>query len=149
MEPSSAVRHINQAGLDLIKRFEGVDLSPYPDVRGVWTIGYGHTHGVDETYPDITLAEAENLLQGDLRAAEGYVGKFITATLTDNQFAALVSLTYNCGTAPLLMHLGGYVNAGKMAEAADEFLKWNHSGGKVYDGLTNRRDAERALFLTA
>lgn len=140
-------RKISKAGEDFITQWEELRLEPYKDVKGVWTIGYGHTHGVTENSPPIDKATAELLLSADLRAAEGYVEHLIHVVLNDNQFAALVSLVYNCGTAPLLGHFGGYVNAGNMTRAAKELLIWNHSGGKVIDGLTNRRKAEQALFL--
>lgn len=140
------MRQINEAGLDLIKSFEGLRLSPYQDMNGIWTIGYGHTKGVSGSSKTITVTQAESLLRNDLVNAETSVGKLIKVTLTDNQYAALVSLVFNVGSAPLTHTLGTKLNAGDIDGAAEEFLKWNHAGGTVVAGLARRREAEQALF---
>lgn len=142
------VREINQAGMELIKSFESCSLQPYKDSRGMWTIGYGHTLGVTGDYPNITQEQADALLRQDLAAAEGHVLHFITAELDDNQFAAIVSLTYNCGTAPLLGTLGQDLNDGYYDDAAAQILRWDHCNGQVVEGLTRRRKAEYDLFNT-
>src|SRR5438270_11416483 len=66
-------RHINEAGLAMIKSFEGLRLDAYRDPVGIWTIGYGHTLGVQ---PGMTLTEpqATDFLRQDLAAAESSVG---------------------------------------------------------------------------
>ena len=131
----------NQAGLQLIESFEGLRLNSYQDSVGVWTIGYGHTQGV-KPGQTITQQQAQAFLQQDLGVAESAVNK-LGLTLTDNQFAALVSFTFNLG--------GGNLNkllSQGLAAAPDRILLFDHAGGRVLPGLTRRRQAERALFLT-
>ena len=131
----------NQAGLELIESFEGLRLNSYQDSVGVWTIGYGHTQGV-KAGQTITQQQAQAFLQQDLGVAEAAVNR-LNLTLTDNQFAALVSFTFNLGGGNLnkLMKNG-------LAAAPDRILLFDHAGGRVLPGLTRRRQAERALFLT-
>ncbi|MEP6568601.1 MAG: lysozyme [Acidobacteriota bacterium] len=131
----------NQAGLQLIESFEGLRLNAYQDSVGVWTIGYGHTRGV-KAGQTISQQQAQAFLQQDLAVAEAPVNK-LGLTLTDSEFAALVSFTFNLGASNLkkLMNQG-------LANAADRILLFDHAGGKVLPGLTRRRQAERALFLT-
>jgi lysozyme len=142
------MREINEAGLKLIESFEGLRLKAYNDGVGVMTIGYGHTDGVKRG-DVITKAQAEEYLKEDLADAIHGVEKAVKVDLSDNEFAACVSLAFNIGT-------GGFakssvcrlVNRQKYDEAADAFLLWNKGGGKVMPGLTRRRQAERKLFLT-
>lgn len=131
----------NPAGLQLIESFEGLRLTSYQDSVGVWTIGYGHTAGV-KPGQTITQQQAQAFLQQDLGVAEVAVNK-LGLTLTDNQFAALVSFTFNLGGGNLnkLMSHG-------LAAVPDRILLFDHAGGKVLAGLTRRRQAERALYLT-
>lgn len=131
----------NQAGLQLIESFEGLRLTSYQDSVGVWTIGYGHTLGV-KAGQTITQLQAQAFLQQDLGVAEAAVNK-LGLNLTDNQFAALVSFTFNLGAGNLnkLMSQG-------LAAAPDRILLFDHAGGRVLPGLTRRRQAERALYLT-
>ena len=143
-------------GLALIKAHEGLRLEAYPDAGYGWdraTVGYGHTSQAGP--PDvtrgmrITAAQAEQILRDDLRKFEGYVTSAVHVPLTQAQFDALVSWTFNLGpgnlkTSTMLRKL----NAGDYQGAADEMLRWNKSNGKVLAGLTKRREAERALFLT-
>lgn len=139
-------RNVNQATIDLIKSFEGDKLKAYQDSVGVWTIGYGHTHGVHAGQV-ITQAQAEQFLRDDLSQFEDHVEQLVTTHLTDNQFGALVSFAYNCG-ASNLQHstLLKLVNAKQFKAAAGEFAKWNKAGGTPLAGLTRRRAAEAALF---
>jgi lysozyme len=156
-KPASAkggLRQINQAGLDLIKSFEGyarqiagsTDVKAYQDVVGIWTIGYGHTGSDVHSGLRITQAQAEDLLRKDLATAERIVTNAVKVSLSDNEYAALVSFVFNTGSLPgtTLLRL---LNAGDRAGAADQFLRWNKAGGSVVEGLTRRRKAERALFL--
>jgi lysozyme len=131
----------NQAGLNLIESFEGLRLQSYQDSVGVWTIGYGHTQGVKQGQT-ITQPQAEAFLQQDLGVAEAGVNG-LGQTLTDNQFAALVSFTFNLGA-------GNLKTLFKDGPAAvpDRILLFDHAGGKQLPGLTRRRQAERALYLT-
>lgn len=141
-------RHINDAALQLIKSFESCRLDAYQDGAGIWTQGWGHTDGITADSPDITQDQADEWLSDDLLNAEAAVQRLIEVVLTDNQYGALVSLTYNAGTAPLKRTLGTKLNAGDYAGAADQFMAWKMSGGVISDGLVRRRTAERALFLT-
>ena len=139
-------------GIALIKQFEGCKLTAYQDSVGVWTIGYGWTKPVDgkpiRAGMTINQETAERLLKTGLVSYESDVSRLVKVGLTQGQFDALVSFTYNLGarslsTSTLLRKL----NAGDYAGAADEFLRWNKAGGKVLNGLTRRREAERDLFL--
>ncbi|WP_353797782.1 lysozyme [Enterobacter cloacae] len=143
----------SEKGIALIKEFEGCRLTAYQDSVGVWTIGYGWTQPVDgkPIRPGMTIKQetAERLLKTGLVSYESDVSRLVKVSLTQGQFDALVSFTYNLGarslsTSTLLRKL----NAGDYAGAADEFLRWNKAGGKVLNGLTRRREAERALFLS-
>ena len=143
----------SEKGIALIKQFEGCKLTAYQDSVGVWTIGYGWTQPVDgkpiRAGMTIKQETAERLLKTGLVSYESDVSRLVKVSLNQGQFDALVSFTYNLGarslsTSTLLRKL----NAGDYAGAADEFLRWNKAGGKVLNGLTRRREAERALFLS-
>ncbi|WP_426313523.1 lysozyme [Methylobacterium fujisawaense] len=138
----------NNAGISLIRQFEGCELHAYKCPAGVLTIGYGHT-GSDVTPGLVTTQQrAVELLQLDLAKFEKAVAAALKVPVTANQFAALVALAYNIGGAAIAKStLIKRLNAGKTQEAADQFLVWNKAGGKVLAGLTRRREAERALFL--
>lgn len=143
-------------GIALIKGFEGCRLTAYPDPGtggAPWTIGYGWILPVDgkPVRPGMTIdqATADRLLKTGLVSYEKDVQKIVKVKLTQGQFDALVSFAYNIGsralsTSTLLKKL----NTGDIKGAADEFLRWNKAGGKVMNGLTRRREAERALFLS-
>lgn len=142
------MRQTNQAGIDLIKSFESLRLVSYKDSAGIYTIGWGHTGGVKRGQR-ITRAEAETFLQDDLAEAETAVEDAVTVDLSDNQFAALVSFTFNLGGPALRKStLLRRLNEGDYNKAADEMLRWNRADGRVLAGLTRRRKAERMLFLT-
>lgn len=142
----------SSAGIDLICSFEGLELKAYDDGVGVWTIGYGTTviNGVKVKKGDTcTLEQAKKYMASDLKKFEAAVNK-VTVALNQNQFDALVSLTYNIGAnafanSTLLKKL----NAGDYKGAASQFDVWNKAGGKVMRGLTNRRAIERKLFEKA
>lgn len=139
---------INDAGLDLIKKYEGLRLSAYRDPGGVPTIGYGHTKGV-VMGTTITQAQAEDFLRADVTLAESNVDRTVKIAMNSNEFSALVSLAYNIGgTAFANSTLVTRLNAGDKAAAAEQFSVWRMDNGKVLPGLVTRRAAERALFLT-
>lgn len=140
-------------GISLIKQFEGCKLTAYQDSVGVWTIGYGWTQPVDgkpiRAGMTIKQETAERLLKTGLVSYESDVSRLVKVGLTQGQFDALVSFTYNLGTRPLSTStLLRKLNAGDYAGAANEFPRWNKAGGKVLSGLSRRREAERALFLS-
>lgn len=133
---------------ELIKSFEGLELEAYLCPADIWTIGYGHTGNVKEG-DSITKAEAEALLDKDLQTFRNGVKRLVKVPLNENQFGALVSFAYNLGLGSLQNStLLKMLNAGDYTGAADQFLRWNKSGGKVLTGLVRRREAERAVFLT-
>jgi lysozyme len=138
----------NEAGLALIRQFEGCRLKAYKCPAGVWTIGYGWTHGVKPT-DQWTQAQAEEMLVKGLDQYENAVQSAIGAhATTSNQFSALVSICYNIGAGNFVKSsMLRHHKAGNYAKAADAFLLWNKAGGKVLNGLTKRRQAERALYL--
>jgi len=144
----SVPKRTNQNGLLLIKSFEGLRLKAYRDAVGIWTIGYGTTRGVQPGM-EITERQAEEFLQADLARFEQAINGAVKAPINDNQFAALVSFTYNVGSgalrsSTLLRLLNGKEN---VRAVADQFPRWNRAGGRVLAGLTRRRQAERSLFL--
>ncbi|OXL40022.1 muraminidase [Enterobacter mori] len=148
---SNAMKTTGNGGIALIKQYEGLRLTTYKDAVGIPTIGYGH---VENPVPPggtrtISAEAAEQLLREDLQRFEHDVNNMLTVEVTQNQFDALVSFTFNLGPANLQSStLLRKVNSGDFDGAADEFLKWNHAGGQVLAGLTARRNAEKSLFLS-
>jgi lysozyme len=137
---------ISQEGVNLIKHFEGCRLEAYKCPAGVWTIGYGHTKGVKEG-DAIEQEAAEAFLIEDLEAFEQDVTRLVEVPLTQQQFDALVSWTFNLGAgnlaeSTLLRKLNNY----QYAEVPEQMMRWVRAGGQVLDGLVKRRAAEAALF---
>lgn len=150
--------HISDKGLALIEEFESCRLTAYKCPAGVWTIGWGATGpgigpGLVWTQP-----QADMRLDHDIHAVEIGVAFLLAGKpCTQGQFDALTSFAYNCGTdidndhtpeglgdsSLLRKHL-----AGDYAGAAAEFGKWNKGGGRALAGLTRRRAAEAALYLS-
>lgn len=147
---------ISQNCIDMIRHFEGCKLVAYKCPADVWTIGYGHTQGVHEGMT-ITQAQADDMLRQEIARFEREVESLIKIpSPLQCQFDALVSFAYNVGSDidsdNLAEGLGDSTllkkfNAGDIAGAAAEFPKWNRAGGKVSNGLINRRNAERRMFL--
>lgn len=143
---SGGANALSQNGLDLIKGFEGLRLSAYQDSAGVWTIGYGHTGNV-KPGDRITQAQADELLQKDTAWAQQAVRDQVKVPLSQGQFDALTSFTFNLGAGALEKStLLKKLNAGDYAGAQAEFGKWVHAGGEVLQGLVRRRAAEADLF---
>lgn len=139
--------NISPEGLAIIKKSEGLRLSPYLCPAGVPTIGYGHTKGVTMKSPPITASDAERLLREDSAWAENAVAKRVKISINQNQFDALVSFVFNIGepnfaTSTLLRRL----NSGDYNGASAEFDRWVYGNGKKLPGLISRRKEERALF---
>jgi lysozyme len=138
-------------GVSLIKSYEGFRSHAYPDPASggdPWTIGYGTTKGVKKGQV-ITESQAVEFLKKDLAIFESAVNGAVKVSLTQDQFDALVSFTYNLGAGNFRSStLLKKVNAKDFAGAALEFAKWNKAAGKVLTGLTRRRAAEAALFKT-
>lgn len=149
-------------GRKFIESFEGLILKAYDDHNdhvvevgqhaiGVLTIGYGHTDaaGPPKVYvgQQITQSDADNILASDLASVELEVNHLVKVPLNQDQYDALVSFQFNTGAlgrSTLLKEL----NAGNYTAAANDFLAWNHAGGAVMAGLTRRREAEKAMFLS-
>ena len=137
------MRTTGQAGIKLITSFEGCRLTAYKCPAGVWTIGYGHTRGVQQGQT-ITKAQAARLLAEDLERYEDNVNKYQDKyKWSQNEFDALVSFAYNVGSIDKLT-AGG---TRSRQEIADKMLLYNKANGKVLAGLTRRRQAERELFV--
>ena len=161
-------------GEDLIKSYESLVLTSYPDpysplgkacrarkiklaeyekypnwqnLSGApWTIGWGHTKGV-KPGQKITIEQAQIFFDEDTKDAVNAVNQGVKVPINQNQFDALVSFTFNCGVgafsnSSLLRHL----NAKNYTAAANEFAKWNKSGGVISNGLIARRATEAKLF---
>lgn len=149
------VTKASQKGLDLIKRFEGLELKPYKCPAGIPTIGYGNTYypsgsKVKLTDPTITKEKAEELLKFLLGSYEKSVDSFCRDDISQNQFDALVSFAYNCGvnnlkSSTLLKKVNANPNDPTIKA---EFLKWNKASGRVLAGLTKRRQAEADLYFS-
>lgn len=137
-------------GRKLIENFEGLRLTTYRDQRGIPTIGYGHTGADVFEGQTITQEDADNLLAIDLHHAEQVIYNNVIDPLNQNEFDALVSLIYNIGggafKSSTLLKL---LNAGDFLGASSQFLVWDKTNGVTNQGLLNRRNMERALFLSA
>jgi lysozyme len=143
----------SQKGQDLIKGFESLRLVGYlPTPNDVPTIGWGSTAifnrkvKLNET---ITIEQAQEQLEKDLTIFEDTIIAKVKVQLNQNQFDALVSFVYNIGgtnfSSSTLLKL---LNQKKYEDAALQFLRWNKQAGKVLNGLTKRRQAEKDLFLS-
>jgi lysozyme len=140
MTPSSAC-------FALIQKYEGLSLTAYQDIVGVWTIGYGSTNSVKPNMV-ITEAQAVERLHSDVASAVRCVNSRVTREISQNQFDALVSFTFNLGCAALVSStLLKLLNVGDISGAAAEFGRWTHAGVRVLPGLVARREAERKLFV--
>ena len=133
-------------GLALIKRFESLRTLAYQDTKGVWTLGFGHTHGVKKG-DTCTAEQAAEWLAADVSWAEEAVNKAVTVPISQSMFDALVSFTFNLGAkrlreSTLLQELNG----GAYFEVPGQFLRWYRTTGSEW-GLLRRRAAEAALFL--
>jgi len=138
--------NISEAGYVLIKRFEGLRCFAYQCTAGVWTIGYGHTSGVKKG-DTITKEKADKLLEKDLQYTMSVVKSYVTVPISQGMFDALCSFVFNIGAGAFgrstLLRL---LNQGQYDNAAKEFDRWIYAGGKVLNGLRNRRAMERAMF---
>lgn len=132
---------------NFIKRWEGRELKAYRCPAGRWTIGYGHTEDVEEG-DKITASEAELLLIEDLRDRAQALARGVNVPVTEGQYIALLSLAFNVGVGAVKKSsLLRYLNLGRVDDSANEFLRFIYASGEVSEGLKNRREAERKLFL--
>lgn len=140
-----ANRKIGQAGLNLIKQFEGCRLTAYQCSAGVWTIGYGHTVGVYKGMK-ISQAQADAFLKQDIAKFEKYINNPsyvpFTEQLNQNQFDALVSFAFNLGQGNVKKLCVGR-NINQIPSAMQKYCK---AAGRTLPGLQRRRKAEAALY---
>src|SRR3990167_5912403 len=157
MRQPVATLFLSEAGLDLIAESEGFVGHLYDDAAGHATVGFGHlVHRGPVTPADrvgpsgrgITEPEALLLLRRDARKAQEAVREHVAVPLSQGEFDALVSFTFNLGGGALagstLLRL---LNAEDRTGAAGQFGRWTRAGGKVLPGLVKRRERERAMFL--
>ena len=141
------MRHITQDGIDLIKRFEGFSSMVYICPAGYQTIGYGHLVRSNESFDEISEADAEELLRKDVESAERAVLRLVNVPLTDGQFDALVSFTFNLGSGAFQRStLRRKVNHQRHAEVPEQLMRWVWAGGRKLNGLRKRRSAESILY---
>ena len=139
---------ISDKGINLIKEFEGLELISYLCPAKVWTIGYGHTKGVQEGM-EWTEEQAEESLKEEVISYCRYVEELVKVPLNQNQFDALTSWTYNLGPTNLKSStMLKVLNDGNYDEVPEQIKKWNKAGGQVLNGLIKRRDAEVELFVS-
>lgn len=155
-------RIVNEKSVNLIISFEGICklkkdglIYAYHDIIGYPTIGIGHLlskvkWGDLSKYPAITVEEAYRIKRADLDIFSSGISRLITCPLSDNEFGALVSLSFNVGLGNIQAStLRRKLNRGdSKIDCAEEFLKWDKAGGKKIPGLTRRRVAEKNLFLS-
>jgi lysozyme len=137
----------SKQGLALTESFESCRLTAYQDIKGIWTIGWGHVG------PEVveglvwTQNQADTQLVMDLGNAERMVNTCVTVPLTQGEFDAMVDLAFNIGVnAEKYSTLLKLVNNGNFEDAAKQFDEWDHASGKVVAGLLRRRQAETDEF---
>lgn len=143
----------SEDGINEIKEDEGLKLRAYQCSAGKWTYGYGHTKNVKQG-DVITYAQANNLLRTDIAEFEIAVDRLVQVPLTQNQYDALMSFTYNLGAGSLAKStLLKKLNASDYNGAAQEFSKWIYATSKKtgkrikLEGLIARRKREAELFF--
>jgi len=154
---------MSENGLELLKQWEGFKLQQYKDSAGLPTIGVGHLitkseqasgaiviNGVPVQYANgLTDQQALDLLSQDVGPAETSVNNGVKVALNQNQFDALVSFTFNVGGGAFASStLLKVLNQGQYDQVPDQLRRWNKAGGKVVQGLVNRRTNEINLWNT-
>jgi lysozyme len=145
-----SMRNITEKGLDLIKLFEGFSPTMYRCPAGYRTIGYGHLVKVIESYKfynGISIDYADELLRDDLQTAQRGVFKWINVPLTDGQYDALVSFTFNLGSGALQAStLRKVINRYDYESVPKQFRRWVYARGRKLNGLIRRRESEINLY---
>lgn len=141
---------LSDTGIALIKRFEGLRLEAYQDEGGVWTIGYGHTKGVKRGHT-ITEEQAEAFLREDLASVRKAIKLYVKVPLSQRQYDALASWTFNLGVGNLRSStLLKVINRRDYEGVPEQIVRWNKvkvdGKFKVSRGLVRRRTAEAAMF---
>ena len=133
--------------IELIKHFEGFRSKVYLCPAGYKTIGYGHVLLEKDKFQEVNSIEAEELLIQDLNKAAISVINNISIMLTQGQFDALVSFTFNLGGAALQRSvLRQKINRQEHQEVAKEFMRWVYAGGVILAGLVKRRALEVEMY---
>jgi lysozyme len=154
---------VSQKCIEQIKKDEGVRNKPYQCPALLWTVGVGHV--IDPNHAKVPMAdrkalpipagwdrvltssEIDDILRTDLNRFEAGVLRLIKVPLTQGQFDALVSFSFNVGLGNLQNStLRMKVNRGEYEAAAEQFLVWTKAGGKVLPGLVKRRTHEKEMF---
>ena len=137
----------SKQGLALTEGFESCRLTAYQDIKGIWTIGFGHVGPEVVEGLTWTQDQADSQLVMDTLHATSVVNRFVTIGLSQPAFDAVVDFVFNVGSGNFegstMLKL---LNAGNLEAAADEFQKWDHASGVVVAGLLRRRIAEEAEF---
>lgn len=144
---------ISDFGYSIIREFEGFREKAYKDTGGVWTIGYGtikYPNGMPVKQGDTcTQSQAESWLKNDCKWVDACLDKYVKITVNQNQFDALASFVYNIGESQFRSStLLEKLNTGDFSAAATNFDRWVYDNGKKIKGLINRREKEKALFLS-
>lgn len=139
-------------GRKLIAKWEGLYLTAYQDSVGIWTIGYGSitnpAYGIS-VYRGLKIDKetATRWLEVELADKDVEIARLVKVPLTQNQFDALSSFTYNCGVGALQRStLLRRLNAGEYTAVPGELAKYTHAGGKYLRGLANRRRDEIKMW---
>ncbi len=133
--------------LKLADQFEGDRLVAYQDIRGIWTIGRGHTGPEVHEGMVITQEQSDQLYLSDRAAAAHAVDSFVKVPLTDNEKAALTDFVFNCGIGAFRgSTLLTLLNQGNYSKAAEQFDRWDKAGGQMVAGLFRRRQTETEVF---
>jgi len=144
----------SQNCINLIREFEGFSPKAYLCPAGVPTIGYGSTRYENGMYvtlndDDIDETRATQIMMATLQNYADDVERYVCITINQNEFDALVDFAYNCGSKNLLNStLLTLLNQGDFIGASKQFARWNKANGQVLQGLVNRREAERVLFVS-
>jgi len=143
--------NLSEAGLDLIKRSEGLRLKVYKDAAGIPTIGWGHKCQSADSFPDgIDEAMANNILSCDIDDAAASIGRLVKVPLTQGQFDALVDWVFNLGEGRLAKSTFlTCLNSGDYASAAAQMILWCHAGGEELPALVTRRNEELKMWDAA
>ena len=145
---------ISHKGLELIKHYEGVKLRPYKCPARLWTVGCGHLMGDGLSLPDswnrlFTMDEVDALLAKDVARFERGVERYCPVRLSQSQFDALVSFSFNLGLGVLQRSsVRQKVNRGDFEGATKSLLRYNKAGGKILKGLDLRRKDEAKLLMS-
>jgi len=141
------VKTISIVGVAMICAFEALKLTPYRDVVGVWTDGWGNTKNVVPGRV-ITERKAAEDLSTHVTTMRAQIDRCVKVPLNQNQSDAFISFTYNVGPAAFCRStLVRKLNAGDYDGACNELSKWVFAGGKRLNGLVKRREQERQLCL--